>query len=219
MSRCATCRAEHNRDERHRIACRRCERRTREDLTSLAGRDGWYTRLVNAGSDALTLGQVNSRSQGGGRSTSPNERLPVRSDVINLIGPGGVADTLRFDLLAWYVDLEFELPALKGPQTDRFDQLVTRLVNCLPWAAENRADWREFSRRVAKFNASCKHALDPTQSTPRVPVGRCPAEVDEEPCGSKLTADPFADHIRCYDCGSVWYRSEWMALGAVLAGN
>lgn len=136
--------------------------------------------------------------------------------VINLTGPGGVTDFLRTTLLEWYNDLRFEMPA----RHVAFGELVTRLVNNLPWAAENRTDFADFARRVARLVSDCEVALDPSSTTPKVPIGRCPTLLEDDgECGAKLTVDPFADQIRCRECGTVWLRTEWMVLGSVLAGN
>lgn len=137
--------------------------------------------------------------------------------VLTLTGPGGVADQLQHEVESWYSDLSFAL-IIKRHQVNRVGTMATKLINNLPWAAENRVDFREFARLVATLRDRCAVALDPSRAERRVPIGSCPAVTDEgTDCGSKLTADPFADHIRCRRCGTVWNRSEWMLLGAVLA--
>lgn len=211
MSKCAVCRAEHNEDERDRVACSRCAARTRDDLRELVR---LHDELVAAGHTALTPGRGGASSQGA--ATAASERSPVRMGVLTLTGPGGVASQLRTWLLAWYDDLGFKLPARKITAAD----IGQRLINNLPWAAENRVDFREFARAVAVLRDRCAVALDPSKAERRVPIGQCPAATDEgDECGSKLTVDPFADHIRCRRCGTVWRRSEWMLLGSVLADS
>lgn len=214
MSKCAVCRAEHNEDERERVACSRCERRTRDDLRELVS---LYGQLVEAGHTALTPGRGSAADQGA--ATAASERAPVKMGVLTLTGPGGVADQLQREVESWYGDLSFAL-IIKRNAPDRVTAMATKLINNLPWAAENRVDFREFARLVAALRDRCAVALDPSLAERRVPIGRCPATNDEgSECGSKLTADPYADHIRCRGCGTIWRRSEWMLLGAVLADS
>lgn len=216
MSKCAVCRAEHNEDERERVACSRCEKRTRDDLRELVS---LYGQLVGAGHTALTPGQGAGGANGGRGGTSAAERAPVRMGVLTLTGPGGVADQLQREVELWYADLSFAL-IIKRNAPDRCAAMATKLINNLPWAAENRVDFREFARLVASLRDRCTVALDPSKVEHRVPIGRCPADDDEgNECGSKLTADPFADHIRCRRCGTIWRRSEWMLLGSILADS
>lgn len=214
MSKCAVCRAEHNENERARVACSRCERRTADDLRELVR---LHDELIAAGHTALTPGQHGNNGGRGG--VSADERAPVRMGVLTLTGPGGVADQLQHEVESWYSDLSFALIVRRG-DASRCKSMATKLINNLPWAAENRIDFREFARLVASLRDRCAVALDPSLAERRVPIGRCPAQTeDDAECGAKLTADPFADHIRCRRCGTVWNRSEWILLGAVLADS
>ena len=214
MSKCAVCRAEHNENERERVACSRCEKRTRDDLRELVR---LHDELVAAGHTALTPGQ--GERNGGRGGVSADERAPVRMGVLTLTGPGGVADQLQREVESWYADLSFAL-VIRRKDANRGASMATKLINNLPWAAEHRADFREFARLVATLRDRCAVALDPSLAERRVPIGRCPAVTDEgTDCEAKLTADPFADHIRCRRCGTIWNRSEWMLLGAVLADS
>lgn len=214
VSKCVRCRHELNADERQRAACRRCEGRTREDLIELAKQ---YRLLVSAGDTALAPGARGGGNTTGRGSIPADQRAPVRISVVTLTGPGGVVDFLWSALAAWYDDLEFKLPERR--KTTLAD-LVTRLVNNLPWAAENRADFGDLGRGVARLASDCEVALDPASVTPRVPIGLCPTLMDDDTeCGAKLVVDPFADRIRCRECGTVWHKTEWLLLGSVLAGN
>jgi hypothetical protein len=152
--------------------------------------------------------------------------------TINLTGPGGMTDTLITWVGRWHRQLGFEVPIFRGPfettvqikddgsrktRAGRFDQAAEKLLNNLPWATEHRTDFKAFQLDLRRMVSECKFTLDPTSATPRVPVGKCPAILDEGvECGTPLRADPFADHIRCWACGSRWNKNEWLLLGSVL---
>jgi len=171
---------------------------------------------VSAGDTALTPGAGGGGYPTGRGSIPADQRAPVRISVVALTGPGGVADFLWATLAAWYDDLKFKLPERRNTTTA---DVVTRLLNNLPWAAENRADFGDFGRGVARLASDCEVALDPASVKQRVPIGLCPTLMDDDTeCGAKLVVDPFADRIRCRECGTVWHRTEWLLLGSVLAG-
>jgi hypothetical protein len=214
-----------------RPVCVACENRTADDLRELTGPDGLFARLVWLGADGLARG-------GGGRPAGPvvktskiNAPSPVRDQVINLLGAGGVVHTLQRHATAWHADLGFGKPVWRGPhhfvvvvapggikvpRPGQLDLTVRMLLNNLPWAAENREDFSSFRREVHRFVGDTRKAIDPTIPEPtRVLVGRCPGSGDTA-CGTQLMADPFAMTISCAACGSRWRRDQWATLGDTL---
>lgn len=211
-----------------RPVCIDCEDRTGDDLRELAGPDGLFARLVWLGADGLARGA-------GGRAPGPvvktskiNAPSPVRDQVINLLGTGGVVHTLQRHAISWHADLGFRPPVWRGPhhfvlvvapggikvpRPGQLDLTIRVLLNNLTWAAENREDFDSFRREVHRFVDDIDKALDPT--TPpllRVLVGRCPGS-EGSPCSAKLMANPFASAITCPTCKSVWPRDQWVRLG------
>lgn len=206
MGQCTACHKQH---ESASLVCLRCEKRTESNLRQLSG---LYKEVVSAGHVVLIPCEQHSRTP---RASTSRQTTPVRLDVLALTGPGGVADQLRSVLLMWYAALDRKLPAGAS-----FSDLVDRLLFNLSWAAGSWSGFPEFSNRLVTLKSRCSAALDPTSVTPRVPVGRCPAQADDgSTCGVILLADPFGDQIRCTGCEAIWRRAEWLLLGSILAGS
>lgn len=215
------------------MACVPCEDGVRRELEQLAGAKGLFAQLVWAGADALT-------PSSGRKSSGPVVKVsktvappPVRIGAMNLLGAGGVVQTLQRWVGMWYKDLGFRDPSWSGPhqfvtvvsptgemvrRPGQLDRTVLMLTNNLPWAVEHRHDFGSFTKDVHKFIDASKSALDPTiEQHSKILIGRCPTTLpDGRPCGAQLMADPFATSIRCYDCSASWKRQDWPTLGRTL---
>lgn len=215
-----------------RLTCTRCEEGVKENLNALAGPDGLFAQLVWQGADALTPGGSRNNSDPAVKTSKTNAPSPVRLQAMNLLGAGGVVQTLQKWVSSWYDDLGFRQPIWRGQhhfvvmvapggikvnRPGQLDNTVRVLLNNLPWAVENRTDFGQFRQDIWGFVEDAKSAVDPTAERPtRVLVGRCPGRVDELVCGAKLLADPFASSIRCANCGTTWSRAKWVELGQTM---
>lgn len=222
---CADCRR--NLDVDEVWVCERCRLAAVDRLWSLVGPKGWYTLLVETGSDVL---HPMTRTGGGGGSELRSRRSPVALGAMNLLAAGGPPDKLHEFAVEWYSLRGFTPPPTPGkPVVTRtvvdldggtrrvtrgsFDNTVQRLVDSSGWAADNYGGWREFSQYLRRTVAECRVSVDPDSATRMIPVGKCPVEG----CGVTLKVDPTSDVIKCFECGSVWFRSEWVKLGASIA--
>lgn len=210
------------------MTCFGCEDDVKENLKSLAGPDGLFAQLVWRGTEALVPGSRRSSSDPVVRTSKVTAPSPVNLGVANLLGAGGVVHTLQRWVKLWYVDLGFREPVWRGQlhyvvlvapgdqkvrRPGQLDNTVQVLLNNLPWACENRADFGDFRHQVHQFVENAEMAVDPTkEARVRVQVGRCPAEVDGLVCGRMLSADPHSAAIRCPNCGTSWQRDQWVDL-------
>lgn len=220
--------------ERKRLVCFRCEEGVKEHLTALAGPDGLFAQLVWRGTEALTPSSGRSNSDPNVKTSKTTAPSPVNLEAVNLLGAGGLVQTLQRWVGRWYDDLGFRQPVWRGqlhfvvlvaPGGDKvhrpgqLDNAVKVLLNNMPWACEHRGDFGEFRHEVRRFVEDSRTAVDPTTERKiRVQVGRCPAQVDSLTCGRPLMADPFASAIRCANCGTSWPRATWPDLGAAMKG-
>jgi hypothetical protein len=220
--------------ERARVACFRCEEEVKEALTALAGPDGLFAQLVWRGVEALTPGSGRSNSDPNVKTSKVTAPSPVRLDAVNLLGAGGLVHTLQRWINLWYKDLGFRQPVWRGQfhfvilvapggtpvrRPGQLDNAVKVLLNNLPWACEQRADFGEFRHQVRGFVEQSRSAIDPTiERKVRIQVGRCPTKVGDLICGRPLMADPFAPSIHCINCNTVWPRARWLDLGAAIQG-
>jgi hypothetical protein len=226
---CVGCRGALKLNEASRLVCYLCEDSVREDLEELAGPTGLFAQLVWAGADALTPGSNRSSSDPVVKMSKTTAPDPVRMQAMNLLGRGGVVNTLQRWVKAWYDGLGFSQPIWSGQhhfvvmvspsgnkvrRPGQLDNTVKALMNNLPWAVEHRDDFGSFAKDVHRMVEDSRRAIDPTAARPvRVYVGKCPNEVNGLICSAKLMADPFAMHIRCANCGTSWPRADWSALG------
>jgi hypothetical protein len=225
---CVSCGYDGLRPGDDRMVCENCEENARRCLRLLAGHSGLFARLVWLGPDALIPGQ-RAQQGGGGGGTQVDAPAPVRLGPMNLLGAGGVVNTLQRWVAAWYDELGFRQPVWRGAhqfvtlinpaghkvsKPGQLDNAVTILLNNLPWAVEHRRDFGKFNRDVSGFVRQIKSALDPTATPPaRVRIGRCPLiTADNTRCGNLLEADPFAPSIHCWKCGANWDRADWPRL-------
>lgn len=211
-----------------RLACFPCEDGVKEHLNALAGPDGLFAQLVWKGTDALTPGSRRSSSDPVVKTSKVTAPSPVNLGAANLLGAGGVVQTLQRWVKTWYVELGFREPVWRGqlhyvvlvaPGGERvrrpgqLDNTVKVLLNNMPWACEHRGDFGEFRHEVRKFVEDAEMAVDPTkEKRTRMQIGRCPADVDGLTCGHLLDADPYALAIRCPNCGTKWPRNQWVDL-------
>lgn len=196
----------------------------------LAGPDGLFARLVWRGTDALTPSGGRNNNDPAVKSSKTSAPSPVRIQAMNLLGAGGVVHTLQRWVGSWYADLGFRPPVWRGqhhfvmllapggvkvPRPGQLDNTARALLNNLPWAVEHRDDFGDFSHDLWRFVEDSRSAIDPTMAKPiKVMIGRCPSEVDGLTCGAKLMVDPFANSIRCANCGTSWKRADWSLLSA-----
>lgn len=217
-----------------RLVCFRCEEDVKDHLNELAGPDGLFAQLVWKGAEALTPGSGRSNSDPNVKTSKTTAPSPVRLDAVNLLGAGGLVNTLQRWVGKWYVDLGFNQPVWRGQlhyvvmvapgggqvrRPGQLDNAVKVLLNNLPWACEHRADFGEFRQQSRRFVEEARSAIDPTiERKVRIQVGKCPTQVDGLTCGRQLMADPFASAIRCGNCNTVWPRARWLDLGAAIQG-
>jgi DNA-directed RNA polymerase subunit RPC12/RpoP len=95
-------------------------------------------------------------------------------------------------------------------EADQVGSASDFLIRNLPWAADRRWDFREFSNEVTRLVEECKRALDPQDlaEPKRVSVGKCPQ------CGKRLFAKLGTTRIECSTCNTGWGMGEWSDLAS-----
>lgn len=213
---CTSCRARLREYELDRRICRRCEARTLDRLTSLAG---LFAELNTTG--ALL------RRAGASRSGSPDPSVaaaPVLLGALCLVGPGGVATRLQAIEDSWRGALgrrriipqdavRVFAPWRTHPASAVPGHLAFLRFN-LDWAARSYESVNDDVEEIRALHRECTTALDPSPRPRPVKVGLCPATLAHGArCGTQLTVRPPASVIRCTGCGMTWDgRSAWARL-------
>ncbi|MFC8156326.1 hypothetical protein ACFUO0_20125 [Streptomyces cinereoruber] len=193
--------------EQPRTACTRCEHRLR----------GWLGEIPRQAvllTASLELGTRPAQGHGGaGRAHSP---LPVRADVLTLLGPaapGPVHDVtddqggpqpVHAVLHAWAdqlaEDLGHHLPPInhRAPYADYLARHLGHVVRS-GWVALFHAELADLVRRIRAITSTepRRHPLDaPCPSCTAFGLGHVDWEtyIDCEACGLLLTADEYAAH-------------------------
>lgn len=193
--------------DRPRTACARCEHRLRGWLAEIP-------RQVVLLTASLELGSRPAQGYGGaGRAHSP---LPVRGDVLTLLGPaapGPVRDTKRDQdgpapihavLHAWAdhlaEDLGHMLPPItpRGPYADYLARHLDHAVRA-PWIAPFHAELADLVHRIRTVTSTepRRRPMDaPCPSCEAFGLGRVDWEayVDCEACGLLLTPAEYDTH-------------------------
>lgn len=212
--------------------CFKCEDSVKTDLNALAGPDGLFAQLVWQGPDALIPGSRRNSSDPVVKTSKVTAPSPVNLGAANLLGAGGVVHTLQRWVKVWYAELGFREPVWRGQlhyvvllapggekvrRPGQLDNAVRALLNNLPWAVEHRDDFGDFRYQVRRFVQDAEAAIDPTLTRePRMDIGRCPADIDGDVCGHRLTASPHETSIRCPNCDTRWPKADWLKLGQAL---
>lgn len=149
--------------------------------------------------------------------------LPLRLEPLSLQCRGGIVSILA----TWETDWRDRRGLARIPARAGREQLldsariladvVTFLRAHLDWAVREHPAVEEFAGEVREIIGACRLALGLTGDLKR--IGQCPADLDGRTCGRVLYADPYADDINCDRCRTRWHRSQWLLLGAVLAGS
>jgi hypothetical protein len=194
-------------DELNRQICRPCEDRTRTRLGELPT---LFRQLDTTA--ALMRGAARP---GGGASGSKTPPIPPRLEVLSLVGPGGVAARLSVIEDSWRQALGWTVAPWRGSPGQALPQLVTFLLNNLPWAADSYESVGQDVEDLRRLHAECKTIVDDERRPGRVKIGACPAPVDDGHCGQPLTASAASHRVHCGSCGTRWEGlGEWRALRA-----
>jgi hypothetical protein len=202
---CTICR--YPTDDRDPVRHQRCAERLTADLRAIPG----HYALMGA---VLAPGTAGGGAHVSGTRTAP---LPVRLEPLSLRGPGGMVTTLT--LWERHVRAERKLSAgtERGVSAGSLAAIVLFLRTQLPWMTENYTQVEKFSTDLRDILHDCRAAAGILPNMTR--IGDCHNTLgDDQPCGTALYADPYADQIQCRWCKRTWFRPQWMALGAKLRG-
>lgn len=203
---CTICRRALDPD-REQIRHQRCADRLRTHLIELPG----LYALMGA---VLAPGTAGGGSRVSGTRTAP---MPVRLEPLSLRGPGGIITTLT--LWETHIREERGLSAgtVRGIGGQDLAAIVLFLRAQLPWICDHYSQAEKLDADLRDIAHDCHAAAGLLPTMMR--IGDCPNPLaDEQPCGTALYADPYADQVRCRWCRRTWFRPQWMALGKKLRG-
>jgi len=202
-------------DELDRLVCRPCEVKTAQRIAELPGLFRKLGTLLDKGARTASVGSSGSR-------TAP---IPLRLDVLALVGPGGVAAELQAIEDAWRLALGRTItPRSDGvrmfaswrshPATAVPEHAAFLGIN-LQRACESYAEIGQDIETVRKLHAKCTAIVEQKPKTGNVKIGLCPELLDGERCSEQLYATTRSFKTQCSNCGAAWEgEGEWRTLRA-----
>lgn len=192
--------------EAGRWACRPCEDAASRRIAELPG------LFAQLDTTAMLMKGASRVSGPSGSKTPP---IPPRLDVLNLVGPGGIAARLRDIEDAWRNTLGWTVAPWRGSPAEAVPQHVAFLANNLLWACERYEAVGQDIDDLRKLHAECSALVANERRPGRVQIGACPIPVEEGWCGAALTASTGSHRVRCGGCGARWEGlGEWRGLRA-----
>jgi hypothetical protein len=156
-----------------------------------------------------------ARRTGAGTSGSKTPPIPPRLDVLNLVGPGGVAARLAAIEDSWRQTLGWTIAPWRGSPREAVPVHTRFIANNLLWACESYEEVGQDIDDLRRLHGECKALVDGERKAGRVQIGNCPVRVGDEPCGTPLTATADSHRVRCSGCGARWETlGEWRELRA-----
>lgn len=193
--------------ELQRLACRPCGDRTLARITELPA---LFRQLDSTA--ALMKGARRATNGGSGSRTAP---IPPRLDVLNLVGPGGVAARLSAIEDAWRQTLGWTVAPWRGNPAQAVPELAAFLANNLLWACSGYREIGQDVDDLRRLHAECTALVNDERRPGRVQIGNCPVSLDDGLCWTPLTASAASHRVRCGGCGTRWETiREWRDLRA-----
>jgi hypothetical protein len=193
--------------EAGRWACRPCEDATAARIAELPA---LFARLDSTA--ALMKGANRVSSGSSGTRTAP---IPPRLDVLNLVGPGGVAARLSAIEDAWRQTLGWTVAPWRGSPGQAVPLQVAFLANNLLWACSSYDEVGQDIDDLRRLHGEMTALVNDERRPGRVQIGNCPVRVGDEICWQPLTARADSHRVHCGTCGGRWETlGEWRELRA-----
>ncbi|MCX4816737.1 hypothetical protein OG601_47315 [Streptomyces sp. NBC_01239] len=193
--------------EADRWACRPCEDSTGKRIIEIPA---LYAQL-----DTTAMLMKGASRIGGGTSGSRTAPIPPRLDVLNLVGPGGIAARLRDIEDAWRAALGWNIAPWRGNPAEAIPRHVGFLANNLLWACERYESVGQDIDDLRRLHAECAALAAGEKRPGRVQIGACPVRLDDGWCGTALTASTGSHRVHCGGCKARWEGlGEWRELRA-----
>lgn len=192
--------------EASRWACRPCEDSTKIRILELPA---LFARLDTT---AMLMKGASRTSGPSGSRTPP---IPPRLDVLNLVGPGGIAARLRDIEDAWRKVLGWTVAPWRGSPAEAIPRHAGFLANNLLWACGSYEPVGQDIDDLRRLHGECAALAAGDKRPGRVQIGACPVRIDNGWCGTALTASTGSHRVHCSGCNTRWDGlGEWRELRA-----
>ncbi|MFD9781909.1 hypothetical protein ACFWXD_33135 [[Kitasatospora] papulosa] len=184
-----------------------CPGCTKDTVTRLDCLPSLYAGLAQFLAPSSAVGQ--GRSGKGGPAP-----LPVREEILDLRGPGGMVGVVEDWLSAVRQERDMRQQVPVGGAEARLKAAVTALIVNMPWIASawpTAGAFAEEIRDLARSVSSIIRPAAPTEQGTR--IGKCPAVFDDGGvCGAVLRLAPGERVVTCSWCRMTYPPATWVGL-------
>jgi hypothetical protein len=203
---CVCCRRELHGDDFGRRACQRCQ-------------DRMTDRLNQVEHDYLELPQHLQRGSripdSGGRCGASVAALPLRLDVLALVGPGGIVAELQAVEDDWRRARRLTVQTWRGSAEQTLPKVCRFLRGHLPWACGAYEDVAELDTLLARIVGQLA-AVVSGERRRTIPVVCGAVYGDGALCDGVIRVGAHTLRTVCADCGAEWTRDHLVAMAAGL---
>jgi hypothetical protein len=201
---CVCCSTELHGADYGRQACGRCQDRMTDRLNQI---EHDYLELPRHLQRGAT---VNSGTRSGGSVVAA---LPVRLDVLNLLGPGGIVTELCAVEDDWRKARGFTVQAFRGSAEQTMPKVCKFLRGSLGWACASYEDVADLDQLLARIAGQLRAVV--TGEYRRTFAVSCMAEYDDGTvCGAPIRVGVDILRQVCTGCGAEWTRETFFRLAA-----
>lgn len=171
--------------------CAHCTNRLRDQLGRLPG---LYTALEAWLAPGARRPEYAS-------TTSVEAPLPVRENVLDLRGPGGIVGVLEDWREAVHDARGFTTPGRAGSIPQRIRAAVQALHANLTWISLTWDQADAFAAEIRRLEARTLAVIEPPERS--TPIGPCPCDLgDGTICGQTIRVPAGTTEVRCQGCGT-----------------
>jgi hypothetical protein len=146
-----------------------------------------------------------------GRSPAAEAPLPLRQEVLDLRGPGGIVGVLEDWRAAIHDARSFTPPVPAGAIPARIDRAAQAIWQNTTWVSLEWEQAGALAVEIARLEARALAVINPRD--PSTPIGPCPADLgDGVICGTVIRVPAGTQDVRCRGCGAIYPPSSWLNL-------
>ncbi|MET9583634.1 hypothetical protein ABZY10_11040 [Streptomyces sp. NPDC006539] len=144
--------------------------------------------------------------------------LPVREEILDLRGPGGIVGVAEDWLSAVRLERGMRQLVPAGSIDGRLKAAASGLLANMPWIAVSWPSAGTFAEEIRDLTKSVRSIISPSAATERgTRIGNCPAQFEDGViCGAVLRLPPGERVVTCEWCQTSYPPACWTGLKVLI---